>query len=276
MLYKKLLTLTIALFACTTAATKNDCGVGTPCSVALGEYHLAFPDAWDRRSPLPVLIFFHGHGSSGENIIKSKRLRAVFGDAGYLLAAPTGKPWPGHQARGWAARPNVAGNRDNIRFTHQVLDDIARRWQINPQQIFAAGYSSGGSMAWYLACYSGGRFAGFASIAGGLRPPLPAEQCPSGPFSLIHFHGFADRQVPLEGRRIADWHQGDVFNALALLRSGNSCRSNPTSIEKTDIYHCRIWQGCGSGKTAQFCLHDGGHFLPQGWTTRTLQWFEAL
>lgn len=269
-----ILVLVLVFASSLVKASDRSCGVGEPCRIATGEYHLAFPDRWDEASALPAILFFHGHGSSGNNIIKAKGLRSTFTDAGYLLIAPTGRGWPGHKARGWAARADVKGNRDNIAFTHDVLDDVARRIPLDRQRIFVSGFSSGGSLAWYLACYAGDRFAGFASIAGALRRPIPDHQCPSKPFRMIHLHGFEDRQVPLEGRWIRDWHQGDVFESLALLRTTNQCRSNPIRFETAGIYHCRIWDDCDSEQAVKFCLHAGGHGLPRGWAEQALKWFE--
>lgn len=272
----------LALLALVTTATPGSgaaaadriCGVGAPCKIETGEYHLAFPDDWDGTTPLPSVMFFHGHGSTGENVIKGKGLRSAFGDGGYLLIAPTGAGWPGHKATGWPARLNSKGRRNDIGFASRVLDDVAKRVPLDRRRVLVSGFSSGASLAWHIGCHGNERFSGFAAVAGGLRRPTPAQRCPGGPFRVIHFHGFADGQVPLEGRGIREWHQGDVFESLALLRATNECRSNPTRFESSGIFQCRIWEDCASGNDIQFCLHAGGHKLPRGWSSRALSWFE--
>jgi polyhydroxybutyrate depolymerase len=92
---------------------------------------------------------------------------------------------------------------------------------------------------------------------------------------MLHFHGFADTTVPIEGRGIRDWHQGDVFESMSILRATNGCRSNPTRIVAGQTYGCRIWSGCASGRGVELCLHAGGHMLPDGWAERARNWFEA-
>ena len=129
-------------------------------------------------------------------------------------------------------------------------------------------------MAWLLACEEGRRFAGFASIAGALRRPTPHEDCTGGPVRMLQIHGFADTQVPLEGRAIRDWHQGDVFESLAMQRATNQCRTRPSLIEFGNRFRCRIWSDCDSGHDVELCMHDGGHGLPRGWAEKTLEWFE--
>ena len=85
-------------------------------------------------------------------------------------------------------------------------------------------------MAWYFSCYSTMKLAGVYAVSGALRRPLPqpgvkqadgsiATTYPGGARKLIHLHGYADRTVPLEGRGIGNWHQGDVFEGLAVRRA---------------------------------------------------------
>ncbi len=138
-------------------------------------------------------------------------------------------------------------------------------------------------MAWFFGCYSSVPVAAIVSVAGGLRRPLPqtgiaqadgstAIACPGGPRKLLHIHGFADRQVPLEVRGIRAWHQGDVFEGLSVQRHTNQCKSRPDRIETQGAFWCRTWDGCGSGKAISFCLHAGGHGMPAGWLEQTLRW----
>ena len=117
------------------------------------------------------------------------------------------------------------------------------------------------------------RFAGFVSVSGALRRPVPQAACPSAPVRLLQLHGFADRQVPLEGRGIRDWHQGDVFESFGLMRHTNACRSQPDAIEIGADLRCRDWTSCGGG-ALRMCLHDGGHGFPKGWAAIARAWLE--
>ena len=254
-------------------ANDRPCAVDNPCEVDGGDYLLGFPEDWDNRSPLPAIVYFHGHNSSARSVVNSAGLRDAFRARGYLVIAPNGAPLPGRTTRAWPARPQSGNRRDDIAFTLRVLDDVAKRLPLAGEKLFAAGFSAGGSMAWMLACYAPDRFAGFVSISGALRRPIPDAACPGGPARMLHIHGFADRQVPLEGRGIRDWHQGDVFESLNLLRTTNQCRSNPHEIVAQGTYRCRIWNRCTTGEV-QFCMHDGGHMIPKGWAHRARDWLE--
>lgn len=266
-----------ALCACllaVAAGATDGCGVDAPCRIDGGSYHVALPDNWDGTTRAPVIVFFHGHRSSGKSVIAGG-VRDVFGEAGYVVVAPNGAMRPGSGIRAWPARPGSGDARDDVAFTFAVLDDLQARVAIDRSRVLMAGFSAGGSMAWMVGCYAGGRIAGVVSVAGALRRPIPETECPGGPFRLLHIHGFNDRQVPLEGRAIRDWHQGDVFEALSLLRRTNSCRSRPSSISRPDRFRCRHWDACGTQADIRLCLHDGAHGLPRGWAAYALDWFET-
>ena len=255
-------------------ADQRPCQPDNPCTVAEGDYLLVFPEHWDGTTPLPSLLFFHGHNSSALTTFRSATLRREFVDRGYLVIAPNGARRAPDRPRGWPSMPLPDFTRDDLAFTDAVMADVRRRVPLDGKRILVSGFSSGGSMAWYLACYRGSAYAAFAPVAGGLRNPHPPESCPDGPVRLLHIHGFTDPTVPLEGRGIGRWHQGDVFIALDLLRRTNACRSQPDRFDMGTRYRCRIWESCESGRDIRLCLHDGGHMLPPGWATMARHWFE--
>ena len=255
------------------AASSASCEGETPCEIEAGSYHLALPKAWDGKTALPAVVFFHGHRSSGRSAMKGS-VRAVFGRAGYAIIAPNGPIRPGADYRYWPGRPMAGEARDDVAFTMAVVEDAGRRIPLDRDRILVSGFSAGGSMAWMVACYRGDVFAGYVSVAGALRRPAPDDRCPGGPARMLHIHGFADSQVPLEGRGIRDWHQGDVFESLSLLRRTNGCASKPDAIELGAPFWCRAWDQCSSGAEIRFCLHDGGHGLPKGWAETARAWFE--
>lgn len=267
------LILALLLLLAAPARAEIPCGPDSPCEIPGGTYHLLPPEGWDGTSPLPVLLWFHGHRSSGASVFRAGSIRSEFAARGWLVVAPDGAVRPGSDIRAWPARPG-AGPRDDVAFALAVLDDVAARLPVDPGRVHVAGFSAGGSMAWMMACHAGERFAGVASVAGALRRPAPDDLCPSGPVPLLQIHGFSDTQVPLEGRGIGDWHQGDVWQSLDLIRRTNGCRSNPDGIVLGEDAWCRDWTSCDAAPV-RMCLHPGGHGLPKGWAALVRAWFEA-
>ncbi|MEP0943687.1 MAG: alpha/beta fold hydrolase [Rhizobiaceae bacterium] len=271
------------------------CGQSVACQVSGedgGTYYVTPPSVGTEVNNLPIFVFFHGHNGSGAGVVRNKGLIGALNRAGFVVVAPDGPQFTfnGRTSRGWAARPegeSPRGGRDDIKFVENVLLDVSRRYPVDLDKTVMSGFSSGGSMAWYFSCYSKAPLAGVVAVAGGLRRPLPvsplgageavesvATTCPGGPRKLIHIHGFVDRQVPLEGRGIRAWHQGDVFEGLSVQRQTNQCGSRPDKVAAKGAYWCREWNKCTSQQPVRLCLHAGGHGMPKNWLRESLDWLQ--
>lgn len=164
------------------AARADECGPTAPCQVKEGFYHMRLPAGWDGKSPLPAAVFFHGYGGSAADVMTDEEMGKVLSNLGVLLIAPNG-----NDTR-WSYPAKIQGPRDDFAFVGAVLDDVEARLPIDKTRLWATGFSIGGSMTWYLACFMGERFAAFAPIAGAYWEPMPTT-CPSGPVSMRHIHG---------------------------------------------------------------------------------------
>lgn len=268
MFRKYLAAVLFAVSAMAAQAAETPCSLAAPCETATGEYALAFPDDWDGATPLKPILFFHGHNSSMNSTIRSGALNRNFVADGWLLIAPNGER-AGDGPRRWPARPGAEW-RDDMAFTFEVLADVAARVPLAAKPV-VSGFSAGGSMAWMVGCYRGGEVDAVISVAGALRRPNP-DTCPSPPPRAFHLHGFADPQVPFEGRGIREWHQGDVHETLSLFRRSHGCRSNPHEIAVGDGWRSRRWD-CAGGLF--YLEHDGKHGLPRGWGKKAKTWFDT-
>lgn len=237
-----------------------------PIAVSGGEYHVAAPPGWDGEAPIPVVIFFHGYGQSGEVVINNRRLTEPFGEAGVLLIAPTGL------GKSWGHVGSPRRMRDENAFIDAMLADVTARFSIDPDRIWASGFSQGGSMAWDAACYRGDRFDAVFPVAGAFWRPHP-QSCTSGPVNLFHTHGTGDTVVPMTGRAIREvFRQGDVMEGMALWKTTNRCASEPALVETMGDLRCEIWSGCDSARALKLCLHPGGHIVPEGWVEMAVAW----
>jgi polyhydroxybutyrate depolymerase len=217
------------------------------------------------------LIWFHGHRGNGASIHRGGGLQRDFLEQGYALLAPNGHQ-VGDGPRSYPARNGAP--RDDVAFTFAALEDANKRVPLDTKRMFAAGFSAGGSMAWLLACEAGGRLAGMVSVAGALRRPNTTDCAGLAGLPVMQIHGFGDAQVPLEGRKIRDWHQGSVWETLDLARTANGCRSNPDRIDIKNAFRSRVWDASCDAAPVRLDVHDGGHGLPQGWTVRARAFLE--
>jgi polyhydroxybutyrate depolymerase len=245
----------LCLFAVVTfllpgASDAAPCGTDIACPLGDREYHAAPPEGWDGIIPVPVLLHFHGWGRQSRSVLKNQRVAKAAADAGALLIAPQGI------GRSWSFwQP---GSRDSD-FALAVLDDAARRWNINRSQIIVSGFSYGGAMAWRLACDKGA-IGIFLPIAGSL---WRTEDCQE-PVRISHVHGLKDT--------VMDYPfgpDGAPEGAVSLWLSENNCRAEPDERMMTGIFDCRRWTSC-DGPPVELCTHEFGHLIPKDWLSYAL------
>lgn len=240
------------------------CGGKEPCLVEGGDYRIVLPAGASRDAPVGAIVYFHGHRGSADAVVANKSFLRVAKTLGVALLAPNGR----HNT--WAFPNAPSRHRDEIAFVDRVLDDALQRFPLDPDRLVATGFSIGGTMSWYLACYRGERFAGFAPIAGAFWRPHP-ESCPSRPPVITHVHGTADKVVPMTGRPIGNRaHQGDVRQGIAFWRNRRGCSvpsATPMETYSNGRLQCERSPACGGGQV-ELCLHDGGHSIRAEWVER--------
>lgn len=251
-------------------------GAEARCEAPGGTYHIVMPEG--AEGPVPALVFLHGWGSSGEGVLRMGLADALTA-RGWALLAPDGTPREGRSGRGWGFHPERPGPRDEIAFLEGVLAAAARDHGVDPARAVLGGFSIGGSMTSYLACARPEAFAAYAPVGGAFWRPHP-EGC-AGPVRLRHVHGWRDRTVPLEGRRVGSgFEQGDVFRAMELWRAANGCSNHRADAFETGAGEpqrwMRRWEECATGTALELVLFDGGHAVPRGWTEATIDWAERL
>jgi len=244
----------LATFALPAAA----CGPESNCGIGERHYRIRMPAGHDGKTPVPVLLFAHGYTATPAAVMANAGLARTIDGLGAALIAPKSayKGWALANAPRAATRPAV----DEPAFIDAVLADAASRFSLDLGRVVASGFSSGGMMAWTLACQGGDRYAGFIPIAGTFWAPVPSD-CPARPASLVHLHGDADQTVPLDGRAIADTRQGRVADALSLFaRHGGFGLPEPV---RNGHLRCQKRTNA-AGQVLAFCLYPGGHgFAPE-------------
>ncbi len=266
-------TLILALLICLSvvmpqgAAAARDCGgEDAPCGVPLGTYHVAAPPDWDGTKPLPAMLFLHGYNSSGTAYLRNSGFVAAWQAGGVLLILPNGVPGRPGGPRSWAHQGSPNQAREDLAFLDEVVSDVRAHYPVS--SLWASGFSQGGSMVWDLACYRSEAFDGFFSNSGGFWAPLPLR-C-KGPLRLRHSHGTADGVVPLAGRQLGLWRQGDIRQGWEVLKAAAACPAEPTGKADLGPARCSVWSDCQDGHL-ELCLFDGGHRTPAGWIGQSLE-----
>lgn len=261
-----------ALIALWGSAAAAGCGAEPEaCEIEGGSYHILLPAK--AGGPVPVVMFLHGYGGSGSQVLRNKALTEGLTGRGYAVIAPEGRRRDGTGPQNWGFGPFNQG-RDESAFFASVLADASARFGTSPAQTVLAGFSAGAFMVHYLACKEPAAFAAYAPVSGAFWRPQP-ETC-EGPVRLLQVHGWRDEVVPLEGRILGGgrWEQGDVFAALETWREANGCVSHAPGKAWAEDGHLRRRWDCGPGADIELVLFDGGHSVPKGWAGLMADWFE--
>jgi polyhydroxybutyrate depolymerase len=187
-------------------APSSACSSESPLPLGLSERHVTsggigrrflvhLPAGYDRRSPLPLVLEFHGSGGSPEGQLATSQLTALADAEHFAIVAPASV------GPRWNIPPDPA-KPDDVRFAADVLDAMAALLCIQPERVYATGFSGGARMSSQLACNLSQRIAAIAAI-GGIRFPGPCSEARSMP--ILAFHGSADRTNPYAGGGEAYW-----------------------------------------------------------------------
>lgn len=157
-------------------------------------YRLHHPPRWDAEQALPLVLAFHGHQGSARIVEYESRLDEAADRAHVLVAYPDGTGvlpaavagWPilGQVLHTWnvgaccAPASGGDGRRpvDDVRFASAVVRTLVAEGVVDPQRVYATGFSIGGTLALKLACDRAGLVAAVASVEG----TMPDTTCAPG------------------------------------------------------------------------------------------------
>ncbi len=157
------------------------CGRAAPFAAGNSEYEyiaagglsraflLHIPTGYQSSRAYPLLLSFHGTGSTAANMQRMTGFSTLADQAGFVVAYPQGVRGP-YGATGWSSGGRGHPTLNDTLFVSDMLNTIQARLCINPRHIYASGFSNGGGMTWMLSCMLARRIAAFASVSGSYYP----------------------------------------------------------------------------------------------------------
>jgi predicted peptidase len=120
------------------------------------DYLLFLPEDYAKsRKRWPLILFLHGSGESGTNLLKIKKL----GPPKILDARPD-FPFI-------VVSPQSRGNGWNPDALNALLDDVIHNYRVDKDRVYLTGASMGGTGTWTLASAYPEKFAAIAPISSG-------------------------------------------------------------------------------------------------------------
>jgi len=231
-------------------------------------YLIDLPPQYDGRTPLPVVVVFHGGGGRAE----STRTQTHMSDAGrangFIVVYPNGTgrmrdrllTWNTGSCCGYARNNNV----NDVAFVRAMLDSIQRFYKVDAKRIYATGLSNGGMMSHLMGCALSDRFAAIAPVSGELSVPCK----PTNPVSVLIIHGTADKNLPYDGgpgERALERHDvKPVQFAVESWMGFDRCATKPSVVSTADLVHT-TYAKCDDGTSVELYKIIGGpHAWPKG------------
>eukprot|EP00439_Symbiodinium_sp_Y106_P083226 s744_g23.t1 len=171
--------------------------------------------------------------------------------------------------------------------TQVTLVDTIWNWVeehtcVDRTKVFAAGFSLGGSLDWYLACHRSQYFRAVAPIEPVLYMDETCAEPSARPVSILSYGGTQDPNVNL-----------DKLARMTEKRAQASGCDGKVVEQLSATVNCTIWSQCSGGHLFEFCVVDGmahnipGHLKPDqttfiragsdvDWTKRTFERFSLL
>jgi polyhydroxybutyrate depolymerase len=209
--------------------------------------------------PMPLLVLFHGgQGVGGDDGTKMAARWDHMHDQGFAMVFPNAV---GDGDRAWAG----PDDKRDLNFTNDLIDDVMRRVKIDPNKIYAAGFSNGSGMVWMLQCLATDRFAGFGHAEQAMAEQVLRKCKPTKHVPTIYFHGDADPKAEWDGNNgtigvprtmdfVLDYHRctgpGDVSELPDL-------PNDETRVTRT------LYRNCKDVPAIElFRIHGGKHHWP--------------
>lgn len=216
----------LGIFGCATAAAQKSESPGLHSQTLsvesdVREFSYYIPSE-STGSPMPIVIYLHGHGDSMQHILGTGRIKSassVWMDVaereGFMVMYPLGLKGGGRRPKtGWNdCRTGLEGNpqSDDVAFIRHLIDYAVEQHDGDRNRVYVTGMSNGGHMTMRAGMEMTDDLAAIAPLVA-LLPKTHNCKPPPTPISVLLMYGTNDPLAPFEGGAMAGG-RGEVFSA---------------------------------------------------------------
>lgn len=183
------------------------------------------PKNYSGDRPAPLLLVLHGYTGNSASTEQFFGLQAEAESRGYLTVYPDGtKDRTGAQF--WNATKACCDfgstKIDDSAYLLSIVNDVQKRYAVDPKRVFFAGHSNGGFMSYRMACEHADTIAAIVSMAGAMTDD--AKLCiPTNPVSVVQVHGTADSTIAFAGSSIGGNAYPSAADSIASWAEVDGC-----------------------------------------------------
>jgi polyhydroxybutyrate depolymerase len=249
-------------------------------------YKYYVPSSYTGKNALPLMISFHGSGSSADGQILLTHYHKIAEKEGFIVVfpdstvinqddeviVPTDHSFDPNSPliRRWNLG-NTSGTLatiDDVGFASALIDTFAENFNVDASRVYASGMSNGAMFSNRLGVELSDRIAGIGAVTGQLGLNM-AQKGPVAPVTTVLVMGDTDPVVPYEGREgsllsvdetIQYWvNANKTVTKPRVSYLPQVAENDPTNIRR-EVY--------GGGKYGTevilYAVEGGGHTWPGG------------
>lgn len=214
-------------------------------------YLLTIPSSYNRRTPAPLVIAFHGRTNSNEEVRKYYGLDKNMRDA--FIAYPAGMPVT-TGGYSWSDPGNRPSELRDLALFDAIVEQLSERYCIDMDRIFVVGHSLGAWFANSVACMRGDVVRASATVGGS----SVITDCTSPAAALI-INNPKDTLSP---------HSGAEATRDMRLEE-NVCTDTARESEPRS-FNCERYSSCSADNDVLWCPHTidttrSGTYYPHLW-----------
>ncbi len=229
------------------------------------DYIVYVPEIYDGSTAVPIVLNFHGFGSSASQQMFYGDFRDIADTEGFLLVQPEGTTFIGNQF--WnVGFPGISSTIDDVGFTEALIDELATLYTIDLDRVYATGMSNGGFMSFLLACQLSEKIAAVASVTGSMTQDTFDDCNAQLPTPVLQIHGTEDDVVLYNENNLSL----PIPDVISYWVDHNNCETTPTTTTLPDvdvsdgstIEHSVYEDGDNGITTEHMKVIGGGHTWP--------------
>ena len=217
-------------------------------------YWVDYPD--DSTAPVPLVISMHGRFQSLLSHITYSQMSNFANPQNIAVVYPQGINYAGGLTWNVGAWWD-ASEYDDAGYLNALIDSVISNFAIDSNRIYACGMSTGGFMAYELACELSERIVAFGSVGGNFMMNTGQECTNAREIPIMHIHGTSDS--------IVNYYAPTIDSSMTATEAMDwwSIENDLTeqSVEElNDSVHIFINSSLTSNtKFVHYQVQDGGH-----------------
>jgi len=210
------------------------------------DYIIYVPEIYDGSTSVPLVLNFHGFGSSASQQMFYGDFRDIADTEGFLLVHPEGTTFIGNQF--WnVGFPGISSTIDDVGFTEALIDELATLYTIDLDRVYATGMSNGGFMSFLLACQLSEKIAAVASVTGSMTQDTFDDCNAQLPTPVLQIHGTEDDVVLYNENNLSL----PIPDVISYWVDHNNCETTPTTTTLPDV-------DVSDGSTIEYSVYEDG------------------